>query len=290
VVLLAIAVIQLGLGWSASLPARAGYNGNSNREVQQYYSTAEADGLALFLANQPGLFRIDVAETPVPRNYGELLRIPTVGGYGATSPTAIQRLREALGFRPPDRGPDLLGERFIVSSTSLPGVRAVGQAGSLTIYENARALPLAWLVADIKVVSDDPQALAALQQSEFAPAQVAVLQEAQARDLPRLTATDGSARISEFLPEQVRISTQASGAALLVTSLAAYPGWVATIDGVNANLLTVNYAFQGIAVPQGEHTIELDYRPLSVYGGGVISLLSLITMMVAALVLRRSRI
>jgi hypothetical protein len=265
---------------------RAGYNGTSNREVQQYYSSAEADGLARFLANQPGLFRIDLTDTQVPRNYGELLRIPTVGGYRATSPTAIQWFRGNLGFRPPDRGPDLLGERYIVSSTPLPGVRAVGQAGSVTIYENPRAFPLTWLVANVSVVSGDQQALAALQQSAFDPTRVAVVQEDQARDVSGLSAVDGSASISEFLPEHVRIATEASGTALLVTSLAAYPGWVATVDGRDANLLTVNYGFQGIVVPQGKHAVELDYRPLSVYAGAAISLLTVITLMVVAIVLR----
>jgi hypothetical protein len=274
--LLAVTSIQLGVAWSASLPSRAGYNGMSNREVQQYYSSAEADGLARFLASKPGLFRIDLADAPIPRNYGELLRIPTVGGYRATSPIAIQRFREQIGFRPPDRGPDMLGERFIVSSAALRGVNPVGQAGSLTIYENPRALPLAWLVADVNVVADDEQALAALQQSTFDPTRVAIIEEDASREVPGLTSIGGTANISEFRPENVRIMTQASGTALLVTSLAAYPGWVARIDGQRANLVTVNYAFQGIPVPAGQHTVELTYQPLSVIVGAGFSIAALL--------------
>jgi hypothetical protein len=109
------------------MPRRSGYNGTSNREVRQYYSSPEADGVAAFLASQSGLFRIDLTDSRLPRNYGELLRIPTVGGYSATSPTKIQRLREKLGFLPPDRGPDLLGTRYLISAKSLQGVREVAQ-------------------------------------------------------------------------------------------------------------------------------------------------------------------
>src|SRR5207253_5564192 len=44
--LVVVASSQLGLAWSSSLPLRTGYDGTNNREVQQYYSSAEADGLA----------------------------------------------------------------------------------------------------------------------------------------------------------------------------------------------------------------------------------------------------
>src|SRR5262249_31271131 len=127
--LLAVASAQLGFGWAASLPSRAGYNAKSNREVGQYYSSVEADGVAQFLATQPGLFRVDLTDSPLPRNYGELLRIPTVGGYRATSPLKIQRLRERAGFLPPDRAPDLLGIRFLIATKPLQDLARVGQAG-----------------------------------------------------------------------------------------------------------------------------------------------------------------
>jgi hypothetical protein len=289
--LLALASIELGVGWSASLPQRSGYNGTSNREVRQYYSSPEADGLAAFLASQPGLFRIDLTDTRLPRNYGDLLRIPTVGGYSATSPTKIQRFREELGFLPPDRGPDLLGTRYLISSKPLQGVREVGQAGSVTIFENARAFPLAWLVGEIRVVENDEQALLAVGASDLDPARVAVVTDEQAKGLAALSsAADGSATVTEYVPETVQITTRSAGSAVLVTSQADYPGWEATVDGRAATRLSVNYAFLGVPVPAGEHTVELNYRPLSFRAGASISLAALLASAVAVVWLARGRI
>jgi hypothetical protein len=278
--LLAVASAQLGVGWAASLPSRAGYDAKSNREVGQYYSSVEADGVAQFLATQPGLFRIDLTDSPLPRNYGELLRIPTVGGYRATSPLKIQRLRERAGFLPPDRAPDLLGIRFLIASKPLQDVTRVGQAGSVGIYENPRALPLAWLVGEVSVAPSDADALDATAAAGFDPKRTAILTNPD-HSLPRLTGVNGSADITDYQPSTVRITTRSIGSALLVTTQPDYPGWLASIDGQAADLLNVNYAFLGMVVPDGTHTIELEYRPFSVYFGAAISLLALIAVSIA---------
>ncbi len=280
--LLVVASLELGLAWSAILPSRAGYNATTNREVQQYFSSQEADGVARFLADQPGLFRIDLTDSPLPRNYGELLRIPTVGGYRATSPLRIQRFRETLGWLPPDLGADILGTRFLVAIGPLQGVNQVGQAGSVKIYENPRALPIAWLVSDARLASDDAGALDAIAAPGFDAARAAVV---TGNSLPTLgSAAGGSANIAEYLPSTVRITTQSSGSALLVTSQPDFPGWVATIDGHSTDIVNVDYAFIGVAVPDGRHSVEFDYRPLSVYFGGAITLVSLLTICALATV------
>jgi hypothetical protein len=284
--LVGMAAIELGLGWAASIPTRTGFS----REVQQYYNTVEADSLAQFLATQPGLFRVDVTDSSLPRNYGELLRIPTVGGYRATSPVRIQRFREHLGWLPPDRGPDLLGTRFLVSAKPLEGVREVGQVGSLKVYENLRALPLTWLTDHAVTVADDEAALSALSQPRFDPVHDAIVTTLDGTPGVQLEpAASGSAQITEYLPNAVRVTTRSSGAMLLVTLQPFYPGWVASVDGRDARLLNVDYAFAGVAVPSGEHRVELDYRPLSVYLGAAVSIMTVFVtaMCVAQLWLRR---
>jgi hypothetical protein len=273
--LVAVAALELGVAWSSSLPARTG--GAASREVQQFYNSVEANGVAEFLAAQPGLFRIDLTDSALPRNYGELLRIPTVSGYGATSPTKFQRFRERLGFLPPDRGPDVLGTRFLISSKPLQGVQEIAQVGSVKIYANPRALPLAWLTADLRQVADDEQALTALAAPDFDPAHTTVVTLPHVAELPRMVlSASGSAEITEYLPSRVRITTRSTGSMLLVTSQAEYPGWIATIDGQPAQLLDVDYAFVGVPVTDGMHTIELAYRPPSVLIGATISVAALL--------------
>ena len=55
-----------------------------------------------------------------------------------------------------------------------------------------------------------------------------------------------------------------------------FPGWTATIDGKSAAVEPWTGAFQAVAVPAGEHTVEFRYRSRLLGLGGGISLLALI--------------
>jgi uncharacterized membrane protein YfhO len=61
----------------------------------------------------------------------------------------------------------------------------------------------------------------------------------------------------------------------LVISDPYYPGWSAFLDGKPAPLLAANYALRGVAVPAGEHTVELRYRSVPLQAGLAASALAL---------------
>ena len=63
----------------------------------------------------------------------------------------------------------------------------------------------------------------------------------------------------------------AEGPGLLVLSEIAYPGWAASIDGVDQPVLTVGGLLRGLELPAGEHTVILDYRPVPFMLGAGIS-------------------
>jgi uncharacterized membrane protein YfhO len=54
-----------------------------------------------------------------------------------------------------------------------------------------------------------------------------------------------------------------------------YPGWAATVDGAAAPIYRTNYAFRGVSVPAGEHTVDFRYRPASVRYGAYASMTSI---------------
>jgi uncharacterized membrane protein YfhO len=55
-----------------------------------------------------------------------------------------------------------------------------------------------------------------------------------------------------------------------------FPGWTATIDGKSAAVESWAGAFQAVAVPAGEHTVEFRYRSRLLGVGAGISLVALI--------------
>jgi uncharacterized membrane protein YfhO len=78
----------------------------------------------------------------------------------------------------------------------------------------------------------------------------------------------------------VDVATDARG--VVVVADAWYPGWVATVDGEAAPLFPVDGLFRGIEVPEGEHTIELSYRPRPLIWGLGISAAALLIALAGA--------
>jgi uncharacterized membrane protein YfhO len=60
-----------------------------------------------------------------------------------------------------------------------------------------------------------------------------------------------------------------------------FPGWSATVDGKRAKIERAYGVVRGVVVDPGNHTIEMRYRPLSVYIGAGLSLLALGIVIVA---------
>jgi uncharacterized membrane protein YfhO len=140
-------------------------------------------------------------------------------------------------------------------------------------------------VGDVDVAQSSDEALAAVAAPQFDPRRTAIV----TASIPALTQlADGSVDITSYMPSNIQMTEHSTGSALLVTSQADYPGWQASIDGRAADLVNVNYAFLGVVVPDGAHSVELAYRPLSVYLGATITAITLILLIGAAVASRRA--
>src|SRR5690606_22203583 len=64
-----------------------------------------------------------------------------------------------------------------------------------------------------------------------------------------------------------RVRVAAGGAGMLVVADGVHSGWVARVDGVEVPIHLADHAMRGIAVPEGEHVVELSYEPV---GWGVL--------------------
>ena len=54
---------------------------------------------------------------------------------------------------------------------------------------------------------------------------------------------------------------------LLVTPLTDYPGWRCRVDGKSVPIFRANMASMGIEMPEGDHTVVLEYRPATLRAG-----------------------
>jgi hypothetical protein len=147
--------------------------------------------------------------------------------------------------------------------------------------------PRAWLVHHVEEVGDDGT-LARLDDQAFDPLKSALVSPGASPPLGQpATGESGRVDVVEWSPGSLvlRVANPADG--LLVLSEVEYPGWRAYLDGAEVGVLRVNYILRGVAVPAGEHQVDLIFRPPTLIWGSAISALTLGAITLAAVLLRR---
>jgi hypothetical protein len=146
-----------------------------------------------------------------------------------------------------------------------------GQAG-VNVYENPKAFPRVWSVHQSRKVAGQQQAHDLLADDGFdARNEVFTVGE----NPPRLASCTGDeVWMPRHEPNYVRIEAQIGCRGMVILTDTWFPGWRATVDGKSAKIERAFGFVRGVLVEPGNHTIEMRYRPLSVYLGAVLSLLA----------------
>jgi hypothetical protein len=154
--------------------------------------------------------------------------------------------------------------------------RLLGQTAQADIYENARALPRAWLAHEARVLGDDAM-LEVIRKgrlpegSRWEPLRTALV---ESKPTEALAGASGRAEVTRYEPNRIDVRTEADAPSILVLSENHYPGWRAYLDGRSVGVLRADYGLRGVAVPAGEHEVRFVYRPKSVLIGLLVSLLT----------------
>jgi hypothetical protein len=122
------------------------------------------------------------------------------------------------------------------------------------------------VVPDFRVVPTETGALRTILPASFDPARLAVL-ERDPGIAPDPNAEPGDATYRERTPERVTVDVTAAAPSILVIRTSYDDGWEAMVDGDPADVLPADGFLQGIAVPAGDHVVELTYRDEAVTTG-----------------------
>jgi hypothetical protein len=154
---------------------------------------------------------------------------------------------------------DLLNVRYIVLPSALASdellprytrpLQQVYRDEEVQILENPNALPRAWLVhsASTSVANADLRAVAVL---EGPPPKLA-----QPND-----PSNESVHVQSYEPDRIVMAVRANADALLVASEIAYPDWHPFVDGNPSDMLVADGALRAVAVPPGDHILEMRYE------------------------------
>ncbi len=159
--------------------------------------------------------------------------------------------------------------RYLLSSRELqnPSLTLAFQARSgVRIYEIADPLPRAFVVARTLPKASEEEAVAALLSETFEPRAEVIVPP------PLFEEPSGSANSTNIHFERngntetkVHVSLREPG--LLVVSEGFYPGWSATMDGVDVPIVRANLMMRSVSVAAGEHEVVFRFSPWSIKVG-----------------------
>jgi hypothetical protein len=213
------------------------------------------------------------SDEALPSNHGGMARLPLAAG---DSPIVVQRTQDIFASPEEWRLWQLLNVKYVVSfGQPTEALEEVFTAAPLMVYRNRFSLPRAWVVEDVRMAQSAEEAREMVLAGEFHPGTTAVI-EAPLGIIVR-PAQEGEARLEQeirfdyYSPRRLYLHTKTNRDGLLVLSEVYYPGWEARLDGVTVPIHRADYMLRGIALPAGEHSLEMVYSPKSFWLGLAVS-------------------
>ena len=265
------------------------------RQVPARFVAAGAFTLPPDVGMNYGLFDARSYDAPTERRYYTLWRTavepwdPHVVAPQLTVPRVTAQALRALNL--------LSVTNILVAHgaavPALPGLRLVYSGRDADIYANDAALPRAFLVASQRVVAGERGQLLAVESPAFDGRRSVVV------DHPlvgmnaaegRASEPTGSASITAYAPEQVRVLVHANRPSVLVLTDDYFPGWTASVNGHQASIARVDYLLRGVRVGGGTSTVTFRYEPASWRAGWIVSLIAFVGwlgVLISALIARR---
>lgn len=202
---------------------------------------------------------------------------------------------ESLLALPDDKGLLLLAAGYEATLEPLgdPLMELIAADGGAYLYRRAGTVPRLYAAPSLRVVKSDEAALNLVARPSFRPDQQAVvtvpggavptglasLQEQATEPL------DFEGTITQYENNSVRAQVSVDRPALIVFTEMYDPGWAATVDSSPTPLWLANYAFRGVLVDAGTHTIEMRFTSAPFRLGLAITIATAAGLSLATLVL-----
>jgi hypothetical protein len=151
--------------------------------------------------------------------------------------------------------------KYIVSAANLdtqPDVMEYIKRINPYLFQIRNHLPRAWIVGEIHplgkwTLKDYNKYLFNSYTSALGPEEIEVRHKT-----PYYQGVD---KIEYDNVNRIHIEVTTAQPGVVVLSEASYPGWRVTVNGKSANIIRLNYLFQGVEVDSGRQQIQFEYQP-----------------------------
>ncbi|MGC8578737.1 MAG: YfhO family protein [bacterium] len=191
---------------------------------------------------------------------------------------------------------NLVNVKYIVlnsKDTALPYMKQIISDNGFTLYRNLFALNRAFMVYNYKIASTENEYIELMKKYISNLSEIAIISRDEASGLyiKNLNKNNvhNNIEFTAYKPGYMKLNVYTSEPGLLVITDAYFPGWYAYIDGKEAKIIRTDYAFDGIYIGNGLHTVVLKYMPLSFVIGAFLTFLGLVSLPIMYLVVFRKQ-
>jgi Bacterial membrane protein YfhO len=223
------------------------------------------------------------------RRYRLTLRSPdaspdsTLAAYYSPTPLGGEELRVGEGT---------ISGHLVTSTYASPisGLERVWADRHVSLFRVPGSLPRYYSVGEALPVRSDEEALGILQGSDFDITRQVLIQGGP----PPYQADAGAGlrqtvQVIEETPTRIRLAVERDSPGWLVALQTYFPGWRSTVNGRSAELTRANLAFSAVAIGAGSSEVMLEYDPLSIKVGLLISTITVAGLLVLLVLLIRRR-
>jgi hypothetical protein len=210
-------------------------------------------------------------------------------GYESLSPRC---LFNAIGVTP-DMPTQRLLSRFNVGTicTAVPIADTTQLStvvrGPIWIYRINVPMPRAFLTGASATLPNDRAVLDSLRLSPALWPAALFTPDQDASQLTGASDPSDSVSLIEDSGNRIIYHIHSAHSAYFVLTDTYYPGWICTVDGIEAKTQRCNYAMRAVLLQAGDHTVEYSFKPMSFRVGGWISILTLLSAALVAVVRTR---
>ena len=159
------------------------------------------------------------------------------------------------------------------------------QGGQSVPLENPYTYGNAWFVNRVRYVANANEELDAIGSLDLRHEAVAdqKFKEQLGESVPQDTVSLSFVRIKTYEPNQLTYEVESAKGGVVVFSEIYYPGWTATVDGVEQTLGRVNYVLRALQVKPGKHEVVLSFFPKSIDHTETIAYISYVVLLLLIL-------
>ena len=197
----------------------------------------------------------------------------SIGGYSAVRPRKMQELFDYQIAKNNKEILNMLNVKYIIQRND---------KGEEVASVNPDVNGNAWFITNLKTVKSNDDEMKALNKLDTKTTAIGQNEFSTKTGYNSLYKVDSTATIKlEFnKPNYLKYTSNNTNDGFAVFSEMYYKnGWNATIDGKKVDILKVDFALRGLAIPAGKHTIEFKFEPQVVKIGSTISLVSSVGML-----------